>query len=40
MKAIGAGSGVIDTVTGCKGLTVDLDALWDEASQLEADGDE
>ena len=40
MKAVGASSGLIDTVPGCKGLSVDLDALWDEVSRLEADGDQ
>ncbi len=40
VKAVGAASGVIETVPGCEGLTVDLDALWDEVSRLEADGDE
>jgi Uma2 family endonuclease len=39
VKALGAGNGVVETVPGCKGLTVDLDALWDEASRLEAEGD-
>jgi Uma2 family endonuclease len=40
VKALGAANGVIETVPGCKGLTVDLDALWEEASRLEAEGDE
>jgi Uma2 family endonuclease len=40
VKALGAANGVIATVPGCKGLTVDLDALWEEASRLEAEGDE
>ena len=40
VKALGAASGVIDTVPGCKGLTVDLDALWDEASRLEVDSED
>lgn len=40
VKAIGVGSGVVDTVPGCQGLTVDLDALWEEANRLEGDGEE
>ena len=40
VKALGAANGVIETVPGCKGLTVDLDALWEEGSRLEAEGDE
>lgn len=40
MKALGAANGLIDAVPDGKGLTVDLDAMWDEASQREADGDE
>jgi Uma2 family endonuclease len=40
VKALGAVNGLIETVPGCKGLTVDLDALWDEASRLEAASDE
>ena len=40
VKALGAANGVLSTVPGCKGLTVDLDALWEEASRLEAEGDE
>lgn len=35
VKAIGAAEGVIDSVPGCEGLTVDLDALWKEAAQLD-----
>ena len=35
VKAIGAAEGVIDDVPGCEGLTVDLDALWRDAAQLE-----
>lgn len=37
VKALGAAEGVIKEVPGCEGLTIDLDALWAEASQLEGD---
>jgi Uma2 family endonuclease len=38
VKALGAASGTIAQVPGCAGLTLDLDALWSEASRLEEDG--
>ncbi|MEP7124936.1 MAG: Uma2 family endonuclease [Byssovorax sp.] len=40
VKALGAASGIVDPVPGCKGLTVNLDALWDEANRLEAHDEE
>jgi Uma2 family endonuclease len=40
VKALGAASGVIEKVPGCKGLVIDLDALWDEASRLEGEDSE
>jgi Uma2 family endonuclease len=40
VKALGAADGVIEKVPGCDGLTLDLDALWGEASRLEAEGNE
>jgi len=40
VKAVGAADGVIEKVPGCEGLTLDLDALWDEASRMEAEGGE
>jgi Uma2 family endonuclease len=38
VKALGAADGFIEKVPGCDGLTLDLDALWGEASRLEAEG--
>jgi Uma2 family endonuclease len=38
VKALGATSGAAREVPGCEGLTIDLDALWEEASRLEGDG--
>lgn len=40
VKALGAAEGVVTDVPGCEGLTIDLDALWREASRLEAEGEE
>jgi Uma2 family endonuclease len=37
VKALGAADGLIEKVPGCEGLTLDLDALWSEASRLEAE---
>jgi hypothetical protein len=37
VKAVGAGEGIVEKVPGCEGLTLDLDALWGEASRLEAE---
>jgi len=38
VKAVSAGEGVVAGVPGCEGLVLDLDALWDEVSRLEAEG--
>lgn len=32
--ALGATEGVLESVPGCEGLTVDLDALWEELARL------
>jgi Uma2 family endonuclease len=40
VKALGAASGILGEVPGCEGLVIDLDALWREASRLEAEGTE
>jgi Uma2 family endonuclease len=37
VKALGAADGIIEKVPGCEGLSLDLDALWGEASQLEVE---
>jgi Uma2 family endonuclease len=37
VKAVGALRGTVAAVPGCEGLSVDLDALWDEAGRLEDD---
>jgi len=34
VHALGATSGVIESVPGCEGLRIDLDALWDEVERL------
>jgi hypothetical protein len=33
-EALGATTGVVETVPGCEGLTLDLDALWTCAAPL------
>jgi Uma2 family endonuclease len=40
VKAVGAASGTLTKVPGCEALTIDLDALWDEANRLEAEDGE
>jgi len=40
VKALGAASGILGKVPGCEALVIDLDALWREASRLEAEGAE
>lgn len=37
-RALGASSGVLEDVPGCEGLTLDLDALWAQIDELDADG--
>ncbi len=40
VRAIGAGEGKIDNVPGCEGLTLDLDALWEEVARLDPESGE
>ncbi len=40
VKAVGASRGVVEQVPGCEGLTLDLDALWRKASDLDGEGGE
>jgi len=36
-RALGASSGVLEDVPGCESLTLDLDALWAQIDELDAD---
>lgn len=36
-RVLGATSGTLEEIPGCEGLTLDLDALWSQIDQLEAD---
>lgn len=36
VRALSVGEGRIESVPGCDGLTLDLDAMWAEADRLEA----
>lgn len=38
VHAIGAVEGVIEDIPGCEGLTLDVDALWNELSWFETEG--
>lgn len=38
VKVVGALDGVIESVPGCEGLVIDLDALWALADRLESEG--
>lgn len=38
--ALGATEGVIESVPGCEGLTLDIDALWSEIDRLDVEGAE
>lgn len=38
--ALAATEGTLDTLPGCEGLTLDVDALWSELDRLMADSDE
>lgn len=33
-KAVGQSSGMVDVIPGCPGLSVDLDALWQDLARL------
>jgi Uma2 family endonuclease len=35
IHALGAGTGVLETIPGCEGLTLDLDSLWAAIDSLE-----
>jgi Uma2 family endonuclease len=35
-RAVSAAEGVVSTIPGCDGLTIDLDALWAEVDELES----
>jgi Uma2 family endonuclease len=37
VKVVGALDGMIESVPGCEGLAIDLDALWALADRLEAE---
>ncbi len=37
--AVGATEGTVDSIPGCEGLTVDLDAIWSALDQLPAEED-
>lgn len=40
VKVVGATSGVVEPVPGCRGLVLDVDALWAELSRLGAEIDD
>jgi hypothetical protein len=40
VKALGTTGGVLTDVPGCAKLTLDLDALWEEANRLESEAGE
>ena len=35
LHVLGAGSGTLEKIPGCEGLTLDLDSLWDEIDKFE-----
>jgi Uma2 family endonuclease len=39
VKVVGATSGIIEAVPGCRGLVLDVDALWAELSRLSPEAD-
>lgn len=37
LRALAASEGLLESIPGCAGLTLDLDALWSELRRIETD---